>query len=168
MSGNSTPIVDQSFENYCATLHKWPLTVFCFFIYFIILHQDQKISKLKIIQLINNLPGQHTKRFAKIGKYAYFFTWYFAIVYLDDILIYNKDPGQGHVEAVWRVFEELKKYSLFANLKKSQFPKDKVCFLGYVVSAQRVRMEDKRIEAIKNWSESKSIRDIQNFININQ
>ena len=25
----------------------------------------------------------------------------FVIVYLDDILIYTKDKGQGHVEAVW-------------------------------------------------------------------
>ena len=42
----------------------------------------------------------------------------FVIVYLDDILIYNKDPSQAHVNAVWWVFEELRKNGLFANLKK--------------------------------------------------
>ena len=45
----------------------------------------------------------------------------FVIIYLDDILIYTKDAGQGHVEAVQWVFGELQKYDLFANLKKYHF-----------------------------------------------
>ena len=74
----------------------------------------------------------------------------FIIVYFDDILIYTEDPGQAHVDAIRWVFEELKKNGLFANLKKYRFHKDKVRFLGYVVSAQGVRMEEKRINAVKN------------------
>ena len=45
----------------------------------------------------------------------------FVIIYLDDILIYTKDAGQGHVKAVRWVFGELQKYDLFANLKKCHF-----------------------------------------------
>ena len=45
----------------------------------------------------------------------------FVIVYLNDILIYTKDAGQGHVEAVRWVLGELQKYGLFANLKKCHF-----------------------------------------------
>ena len=45
----------------------------------------------------------------------------FVIVYLDDILIYTKDTGQGHVEAVQWFLRELRKYGLFANLKKCHF-----------------------------------------------
>ena len=88
----------------------------------------------------------------------------FVIVYLDDILIYTEDPGQGHVEAVRWVLDVLRRHGLFANLKKCRFHKDEVCFLGYVVSAQGVRMEDERIEAVKNWPEPTSVRDIQVFI----
>ena len=84
----------------------------------------------------------------------------FVIVYLDDILIYTKDAGQAHVDAVWWVLEELRKYGLFAYLKKCWFHKDEVRFLGYVVLAQEVQMEDKKIEAIKNWPKPKSLRDI--------
>ena len=79
----------------------------------------------------------------------------FVIVYLDDILIYTKDPGQGHVEAVWWVLDILRKHELFANLKKCRFHKDKVCFLGYVVLAQEVKMEDEQIEVVKNSPEPK-------------
>ena len=59
----------------------------------------------------------------------------FVIVYQNDILIYTKDLGQGHVEAVRWVLDVLKRHGLFANLKKCRFHKNKVCFLGCVVSA---------------------------------
>ena len=45
----------------------------------------------------------------------------FVIVYLDDILIYTKDPGQPHVKAVRWVLDQLRKYSLFAKMKKCCF-----------------------------------------------
>ena len=89
----------------------------------------------------------------------------FVIVYLDDILIYIKNQGQGHINVVQWVLDFLRKNGLFANLKKCWFHKDKVCFLSYVISAQEVRIEDKQIEAVKNWLKSKSVRDIQLFIN---
>ena len=88
----------------------------------------------------------------------------FVIVYLDDILIYTEDEGQGHVEAVRWVLDLLRKNGFFANLKKCRFHQDEVRFLGYVVSAQGVRIEDERIEAVRNWPEPKLVRDIQVFL----
>ena len=88
----------------------------------------------------------------------------FVIVYLDNILIYTKDPSQGHVEAVRWVLDVLQQHGLFANLKKCWFCKDKVYFLGYVVLAQKVRIEDEQIKVVKNWPELTSVRDIQIFI----
>ena len=88
----------------------------------------------------------------------------FFIVYLDDIFIYIEEPGQAHVNAVWWVSKELRKHGLFANFKKCQFLKDKVRFLGYVVSVHGVQIEDERIKAVKNWPEPKSVHDIQVFL----
>ena len=62
----------------------------------------------------------------------------FIIVYLDDIFIYTKNPSQSYIDAIWWVFKELKKYGFFANLKKYCFYKDEVCFLEYILSAQKV------------------------------
>ena len=45
----------------------------------------------------------------------------FVIIYLNDILIYTKDPSQLYVEAVRWVLNQLRKYSLFANLKNCCF-----------------------------------------------
>ena len=88
----------------------------------------------------------------------------FVIVYLDDILIYTKDPGQPHVEAVRWVLDKLRKHSLFANLKKCWFHQDEVCFLGYVVLSKGISIEAKRIEVVKDWPEPKSVRNIQVFL----
>ena len=40
------------------------------------------------------------------------------------------------------------------------FHHDKVSFLGYIVSSQGIRMENKRIEAVKQWPEPQSVLDI--------
>ena len=73
----------------------------------------------------------------------------FVIVYLDDILIYTNNDGDGHVAAVQWVLEQLKKFSLFANLNKCRFYQEEVWFLGYVIFSKDIRMEDEKIEAIK-------------------
>ena len=73
----------------------------------------------------------------------------FVIVYLNDILIYTKNNGQGHVEAVWWVLREFRKNGLFINLKKCRFHQEKVRFLDYVVSSQGICMEEEIIDAVK-------------------
>ncbi len=59
----------------------------------------------------------------------------FVVVYLDDILINTKDPGQLHVDTVQWVLEQLWKHSFYENLKKCQFHEYEVRFLGFVISA---------------------------------
>ncbi len=88
----------------------------------------------------------------------------FVVMYLDDILIYTEDPGRPHVDGVRWVLEQLQKHGLYANLKKCQFHEDEVRFLGFVVSAQRIRIEEEKSEAVRDWPEPQSIRDIQMFL----
>lgn len=71
------------------------------------------------------------------------------IVYLDNILVYTKDAGQPHVDAVRWVLEQLRRHGLYANLKKCCFHQDEVRFLSFVVLAQGIRIEEERIEAVK-------------------
>ncbi len=88
----------------------------------------------------------------------------FVVVYFDNILIYTKDPGKPHVDVVWWVLEQLQKHGLYTNLKKCQFHKDEVQFLGFVVLAQKIKMEEEKIEAVKTWPKPQSVRDIQVFL----
>ena len=88
----------------------------------------------------------------------------FVLLYLNDILIYTKDAGQGHMKAVCWVLRELRKYSLLANLKKYRFHQEKVGFLGYVISSQGIHIEEEKIDVVKAWPKPKSVQDIQVFI----
>ena len=88
----------------------------------------------------------------------------FVIMYLDNILIYTDDDGDSYVTVVRWVLKQLKKFSLFANLKKCQFYQDKVRFVGYVVSLKSICIEDKRIMAVKQWPKPQSVWDIQVFL----
>ena len=70
-------------------------------------------------------------------------------MYLDNIFIYTDDDGDGYIAAVWWVLEQLRKYLLYANLKKCRFYQKEVWFLGYVISSKNIRMEDQKIRAVK-------------------
>ena len=88
----------------------------------------------------------------------------FVIVYLDNLLIYIDDDGDGHVTTVGWMVEQLRKFLLFANLKKYRFHQEEVWFLGYVIFSKGICMKNKRIEAVKQWPESQLVQDIQVFL----
>ena len=73
----------------------------------------------------------------------------YVIVYVDDIFIYIDDNRDGHVAAIWWILKQLRKFFLYANLKKCQFYQNGVRFLGYGLSLKSICMKDKRIEAVK-------------------
>ena len=75
----------------------------------------------------------------------------FVIVYLDDVLIYTKYPGQPDVKAVRWVLDQLRMHSLFANPKKCRFYQDEVRFLGYVVLLKKISIEAEKIKVVKDW-----------------
>ena len=70
-------------------------------------------------------------------------------MHLDDILIYIEDNRDNHVVAIWWILEQLRKFLLYANMKKCQFYQTTVQFLGYVLSSKNIRIEDKWIKAVK-------------------
>ena len=79
-------------------------------------------------------------------------------------MIYINDPGQPFIKAVRWVLDQLRKYLLFANLKKYCFHQDEVYFLKYVVLSKSISIEAKRIKVVKEWPKPKSVQDIQVFL----
>ena len=92
----------------------------------------------------------------------------FIIVYLDNILIYIKNPKQFYVKIICLVLDKLQKYSFFANLKKYWFHQKEICFLEYVVLSKKISMEAIKIKIVKDWLKLKLFYNIQvllDFIN---
>jgi len=86
----------------------------------------------------------------------------FVIVYFDNILIYSKGLDE-HIGHLRQVLEVLRKESLYANLQKCDFCMDKIIFLGYVVSAKGIDMDEAKVKAIQEWPMPKSIIEFRSF-----
>jgi len=72
----------------------------------------------------------------------------FVIVYLDNIMIYSKTLEE-HVSYVSKVLECLNMRNLHLKPKKCEFHREEVDFLGFVVGRHEVRMNLKKLRAIK-------------------
>jgi hypothetical protein len=53
------------------------------------------------------------------------FTNYFVVVYLDDILVYNKTCAE-HLQHIQQVLHTLRQHKLYANLEKCSFNMDMI------------------------------------------
>ena len=82
----------------------------------------------------------------------------FVMVYFDNILVYSRDFDElmSHLRCVLDV---LRKENLYANIKKCNFCIDKVIFLGFVISAQGIEVDEEKVKAIKEWPTPKSITE---------
>ncbi|GKV12374.1 hypothetical protein SLEP1_g23526 [Rubroshorea leprosula] len=68
-----------------------------------------------------------------------------------------------HIEHVRMVLEVLRTENLFANLKKCSFCTNQIVFLGYVVSADGIAVDEEKVKAIKEWPTPKNISEVRSF-----
>jgi hypothetical protein len=87
----------------------------------------------------------------------------FVIIYLDDILIYSKNPDQ-HEAHVRIVLQKLREKKLFAKLEKCAFGVRRVEFLGYIISPQGVEMDPAKTSNITSWQTPTTVKGVQCFL----
>jgi len=85
------------------------------------------------------------------------------MVYLDDILIYldNKLKHQVHVK---KVLKRLRNAGLQVNIKKCEFGVKQTKYLRFIVSIEGIKVNPKKVEAIRNWKPPYTIKGIQSFL----
>jgi hypothetical protein len=73
-----------------------------------------------------------------------YFTNYFVVVYLDDILIFSKNWVK-HLHNIQDVLHTLRQHKIYANLKKCSFNMNMVQYLGYIVDEHGVHVDPTKI-----------------------
>ena len=89
----------------------------------------------------------------------------FFVVFIDDILVYSKD-AQEHEHHLRIVLQTLRENQLFAKLTKCDFWLKDMSFLGHIISAEGIRVDPVKIEAIVNWKPPRNVTEVRSFLGL--
>ena len=89
----------------------------------------------------------------------------FVVVLIDDILVYSKDE-QEHEQHLNIVLQTLREKKLYAKLSKCDFWLKEISFLGHIVSAEGIRVDPVKIEAVVNWKPPRSVTEVRSFLGL--
>jgi hypothetical protein len=84
-------------------------------------------------------------------------------VYLDDILIYNKEIGE-HQKTVTEVLRRLRLHDLYLKPEKCEFHKLRTEFLGLIISEGSVEMDPIKLSGVADWPTPRRLKDVQGFM----
>jgi hypothetical protein len=73
----------------------------------------------------------------------------FCTMYLDDIIIYLKDPLKYKCY-IRKVLKRLRKASLQVDIKKSEFNVTYIKFLGFIIFINSIKVNPEKVIVIKN------------------
>jgi hypothetical protein len=87
----------------------------------------------------------------------------FCTAYLDDILIYSENEEE-HAHHVALVLEKLRAAGLQADIKKCEFNVRETRYLGFIVSTGGIKVDQEKVEVIRNWLPPKTVKGVQSFL----
>ena len=89
----------------------------------------------------------------------------FVLVFLDDILVYSKNEEE-HEEHLRLTLQLLREHQLYAKLRKCDFYRDRIQYLGHIISEEGISMDPENIEAIMNWPTPRNMTDVRSFMGL--
>ncbi|KAK3529517.1 hypothetical protein QTP70_031959, partial [Hemibagrus guttatus] len=85
------------------------------------------------------------------------------LVYIDVRLIYSRNLAE-HRQHVREVLQWLRDYQLFLKAEKCAFHQSSVHFLGYIIDCSGVRMDERKVAAVRDWLPPTTIKELQRFL----
>jgi hypothetical protein len=94
------------------------------------------------------------------------------MVYMDDMAIHTgRNKGETEEEHIRRhrkivneVLTILEENNLYLNIDKCEFEQDHIDFLGVHVENNQLKMEEGKIDKVKNWTPPKNLREVRRFL----
>ena len=92
-------------------------------------------------------------------------SWEMVLVYIDDLIVHSKN-FEEHLSHLREVFDKLSTAGLKMSPKKCDFFRREVVFLGHIVSAEGVRTDPAKIEAVTAWPQPTKLKEVQAFLGL--
>ena len=89
----------------------------------------------------------------------------FVLFFIDDIFIDSKTK-QEHEEHLRIILQVFREHQLYAKFSKCDFFKDKIQYLGHVITKDGILVEPNKIKAINKWPVPKDVTDVWSFVGI--
>ena len=83
----------------------------------------------------------------------------------DDIIVFGKTQ-QEHDQALRNVFQRLSEKGLTLNKRKCTFNKANLNFYGYAFSAEGMKADEKKVQAIKETATPKTVSELRSFLGL--
>ncbi|GFT84234.1 transposon Tf2-6 polyprotein [Trichonephila clavipes] len=87
----------------------------------------------------------------------------FVSVYMDDVII-TSPSFKDHLDHLTRVFTLLRDAGLTLNKEKCHFARDKLKYLGLIISKEGIETDNKKIRAITEMKPPKNNREVSKFL----
>ena len=85
------------------------------------------------------------------------------IIYLDDVIIFSTNP-EDHIIRLRAVLQKLRAAGLKLKPSKCEFFKDRISYLGHIVSKDGVETDPKKVRAIQKWPKPETVYDVRSFL----
>ena len=87
------------------------------------------------------------------------------VVFIDDVII-RTESEEGHDELVAEVIKRLEENNLYIKLEKYKWKVGEVGFLGVVIGADGIKMEEEKVKSVLDWPTPKCVKDVQKFLGL--
>ncbi len=132
--------------------NEWKTTFKCRF--------DHYQYRVMFFELANSSITFHVY----INKTMHSYLDLFVLMYINDLLMFFSFI-EKHIEHVKLMLQRLRQFNLYLKLSKCSFHVFHVNFLDFRISLDEITMQTNRVIVVKDWSKSKSHKDVQVFIN---
>ena len=85
--------------------------------------------------------------------------------FIDDVII-GTESEEGHDELVVEVIKRLEENNLYVKPEKYKWKVIEVGFLGVIIRADRIKMEEEKVKGVLDWPTPKYVKDVQKFLGL--
>ena len=89
----------------------------------------------------------------------------YAMAYIDDIIVKGEDVASS-LAHLREVFRRIRTAGLKLNPSKCELFRREITYLGHIISAEGMRTDPKKIQAIQDWPIPVYLTDVRGFIGL--